>query len=220
MNKVTDKKYIIWDFDGTIVNSEPVQFIAFQQAVKELYGEQYLVGWDVYKKIIGARFDFFKQVMAPYIPFDLEATGFREKQEDYCDRMMDEDCPLTEGTADVIRDLKKRGYRMCIASSSPREYVAHYVERIGLKDCFDFLVTGEQVQNSKPAPDIFLKAVGLFDATPEECVVVEDSKNGVLAGASAKIYTVGYQNYDSGDQDLSAADVIIEQMKELAELLA
>jgi beta-phosphoglucomutase-like phosphatase (HAD superfamily) len=80
---------------------------------------------------------------------------------------------------------------------------------------FDVIISGEDVQHGKPAPDIFLKAMHHFNESAENCIVLEDAKNGVLAAKAANMFCIGFQNKNSGKQDLSLADVIVHSISEI-----
>ena len=84
-----------------------------------------------------------------------------------------------------------------------------------LEKFFETKISGDEVNNGKPAPDIFLYAVKIIGAEPEECIVIEDSKNGVEAAKSAGIKCIGFENPNSGKQDLSSADMVINSFSEI-----
>ena len=104
---------------------------------------------------------------------------------------------------------------IAIASSSPREFIEAVVKKIGIDQYFKILVSGEEIERSKPEPDIFLKAATLLNVSPTECLVVEDSKSGTIAAKKAGMKCIGYQNVNSGNQDLSNADFIVNDIKEI-----
>ena len=79
------------------------------------------------------------------------------------------------------------------------------------------MVSADTLDKPKPAPDVFLYAAQELGLSPDECIIIEDSQNGVLAAKAAGIPCVGYINPDSGDQDLSAADILVEGFEEVAE---
>jgi len=76
-------------------------------------------------------------------------------------------------------------------------------------------VGGEEIEKGKPAPDIFLKAAKRLDVGPSSCIVVEDSRNGVLAAKAAGMKCVAYKNPNSGNQSLEKADLIIDNYDSL-----
>lgn len=94
------------------------------------------------------------------------------------------------------------------------------VKKLGIDNCFEVLVSGDYVKNSKPAPDIFLYAADKLKVKPHECVVIEDSYNGVHGAKKAGMKVIGFKNPNSGNQDLSEADFIIDSLgEELLEII-
>lgn len=88
------------------------------------------------------------------------------------------------------------------------------LKKLDIEKYFDFVVSGEQVVKGKPEPDIFLKVADHYGRQPNDCIVIEDSTNGVLAAKAAKMFCIGYYNPYSGNQDLTKADLIIDNFKD------
>lgn len=118
--------------------------------------------------------------------------------------------PIIDGVVELLDELKEAGFPCAIASSSSHEMISLILSRTGLAKYFDELVSGDDVPNGKPAPDIFLKAADSLSVAPSACTVIEDSPHGVKGANSAGMKTVGFQNPNSGNQDLSAADLIVD----------
>lgn len=117
--------------------------------------------------------------------------------------------PMT-GLTDLLELLSDKGIPLGVASSSSPMTIELITRKIGVQDYFKHLVSGQQVKNGKPAPDIFLFAANLLGLEPESCLVIEDSRNGARAAKSAGMICIGYQNPNSGNQDLSVCDTIID----------
>lgn len=123
--------------------------------------------------------------------------------------------PLIPHIKELLYRLFEAGYDMAIASSSPMEYIENVTEYWGIRKYFKYLVSGECVENPKPAPDIFLKTARLMGISPKECLVVEDSQNGCKAAKKANMTCMAFYNQDSGKQDLSLASVVVEGFEEI-----
>ena len=95
------------------------------------------------------------------------------------------DLQLKPGAADLLPALKKAGYRLAVASSSPRDMVLTNLGRTGIDSYFDVVVCGDEVSRGKPDPDIFLLAAERLGLLPGDCYVLEDSPNGLLAARAA-----------------------------------
>ncbi len=110
-------------------------------------------------------------------------------------------------------------YTLALASGSAPEVISDVVRSFGIEQCFLSMISGETIENCKPAPDIFLMSAKAIGIAPEECAVVEDSHNGVLAAKAAGMMCIGYINPHSGKQDLSMADYVIDDMGRIKDIL-
>jgi beta-phosphoglucomutase-like phosphatase (HAD superfamily) len=96
-----------------------------------------------------------------------------------------------------------------------RQFIEEALEKIEIKDYFTEWLSGEEVALSKPEPDIFLRVAELLNVKPYECLVIEDSTSGVIAAKRAGMRCIGYKNVNSGNQDLSEADLIVCNIEEI-----
>lgn len=116
----------------------------------------------------------------------------------------------------LIDTLRVQNLTLAVASSGRRDNVENILDKIQLKDRFAAIVCGEDVTHGKPAPDIFLRAAELCSIAPGLSVVIEDSHNGARAARAAGMRLVGYVNPQSGEQDLSLADLRIHSFTDPA----
>jgi HAD superfamily hydrolase (TIGR01509 family) len=105
-------------------------------------------------------------------------------------------------------ELRERGVRLAVASSSPRERLDHTLARAGLE--FPVTVAGDEVEHGKPAPDMFLAAAARLEVEPARCVVVEDSAPGVAAGLAARMPTLAVRR--APHADLTGADAVVDAL--------
>ncbi|MBP5224758.1 MAG: HAD family phosphatase [Lachnospiraceae bacterium] len=216
---MTDVRFILWDMDGTLINSEPQHYRAWQMTVKRLFGVEEL-DFEAYKACIGTTLPVTVRIIGDICGKDL--TGENVIPEHAADKRMLEELegfPPMPGALETVRTLHERGIRMAVASSSPEEYLHRVVRALGIEDCFEACVSAIGCAHSKPAPDVFLKAMEVLGAKPEETVVVEDSGNGVLAGLAAGCRVIGFYNPDSGEQDIAPADVIVRDLRRIPALI-
>lgn len=123
--------------------------------------------------------------------------------------------PSVPHVMDLIKDLHAHGLRLIIASSSSPEEIEAVMDALKIRDEFEGYVSGMMVSNPKPSPDIFLAAVAKLQINPSECIVIEDSMNGVNAAFAAGITCIGFVNPNSGNQDLSKAAMLAEGFEEI-----
>jgi len=116
---------------------------------------------------------------------------------------------------DVVKYLKGKGIPLAVASSSVKKVVDIILQKTGLKEYFSFIVTSADVEDGKPAPDIYLHTASLLNVKPEDCLVVEDSFNGIKAAKSAGMFCVAYTGTTHGSVDKTGADMVIKHFDEL-----
>jgi HAD superfamily hydrolase (TIGR01509 family) len=118
-------------------------------------------------------------------------------------------------TKELIIDLYRNGIKMAIASSSTETEIKEVTSYLDITQYFDKLVSGATVSHPKPAPDVFIKAMNELGVKSDECIIIEDSFNGVCASNAAGIPVIGFVNEHSGKQDLSKACIQIEGFDEI-----
>ena len=119
------------------------------------------------------------------------------------------------GIPELLISLKHNNIKTAIGSSSPKELIITVIEKFQLGKYFDCIVSGDEVKEGKPKPDIYLEVSKRIGVNPEECIVIEDSRNGVLAAKNAGMKCFGFRNVNSGNQDLSKADIIVDSIRNI-----
>ena len=210
-------KYIIFDMDGVLTNTEPLHFSVWQEVLAE---QGFTIDYERYKGCIGSTLVYLFGIIEKEYgkTFEHPERLVKRFHEINDRRLVEDGVPPVAHSIDTVKELFRRGFTMAVASSSPRKDIAYCMASLGLTECFQVLLSGEQVTKPKPAPDTFLEAAKMLGADPSDCVVVEDSRNGTRAAKAAGMYCVGFYNPDSGDQNLSAADVIITDIQALPNL--
>lgn len=128
----------------------------------------------------------------------------------------DDQLDLLPGVLDLIKDYYHNGLTLVLASSASMENINNIFERFNLNDFFVAKLSGADLKASKPHPEIFIKAAETAGYAPEECLVIEDSTNGIKAAKDAGIFCVGYDSLHSHDQDYSLADLVVSDFKDIA----
>jgi HAD superfamily hydrolase (TIGR01509 family) len=200
--------------DGVIVDTEPVHHYAYNQHFKQLNIE---VSQEMYASFTGnSTKNTFEKLKAS---FDIkeDIPQLIETKRNLFNEAFDskEDLYLLEGVEDLIKDLFNNGMQLVLASSSANVTIERIFNRFNLHQYFTHLVSGEDFPKSKPHPAIFEHAAFLAQTPIENCVVIEDSTNGILAAKAAGIYCIGYDSVHSKLQDYSLADSVITDFKEL-----
>lgn len=204
-------KAILFDMDGVLVDSEPVHFAANYKMMKDNFGIELDYDLD-YKGYIGSTIEkIWKFIREKYKLFDYEWNELMDMAEDVLKEMLKKGgYPEVEGVKALVENLSDNGFMLAVASSSPMEKIVNNLDNLGIRDEFSVLVSGMEIENPKPAPDIFLLAAEKLGVNSDECLVIEDSKNGVIAAKAAQMACLGFINENSGNQDLSKADYLCE----------
>ena len=205
---------VIFDMDGVIVDTEPVHHFAYYQHFKELNIE---VSDEMYRSFTGnSTRNIFQKLKSQFdLQEDVEDLILRKRHLFNEAFDLKEDLYLIEGVEELIKDLHANGIQLIVASSASKVTIHRVFTRFNLHQYFTHIVSGEDFPKSKPHPAIFEHAASLSIASKENCIVIEDSTNGIQAAVSAGIFCVGYDSFHSKDQDLSKANIIIRNFNEL-----
>jgi beta-phosphoglucomutase len=131
-------------------------------------------------------------------------------------RIVEKDFPAMPGAVNLLHALHQAGFRIAVGSSGPAENVQLVVDKLGARELFGAIITGDDVQRGKPDPQVFLLAAERLKVPPERCAVVEDAPAGVAAANAARMASVGLLSTGRTDADLSAADVVVRSLSELS----
>jgi len=207
-------KTVIFDMDGVLVNSEPLHHEVSQLQFKDLNID---VTEAIYATFTGNSNKMIYQKLKDrfQLPYEI-ADLIMAKNALFMDAFDKKaDLELMPGVKDLIIDLHSNGMELLVASSSEMEIIDKVFERFDLNPYFTHKISGNDFPESKPNPAIFLKAASLSKAPIEECIVIEDSTNGIKAAKAAGIFCVAYKSEGVDTQDQSLADAIVHDYKDL-----
>lgn len=199
---------VIFDMDGVIVDTEPVHHYAYQQHFKQLNID---VSPEMYASFTGNSTKNIYERLKGIFNLKEEVSDLVETKRNLFNDAFDakEDLYLLEGVEVLIRDLHRNGMQLVLASSSAKVTIDRIFNRFQLYPYFTHLVSGEDFPQSKPHPAIFEHAAFLAQTPRKNCIVIEDSTNGIKAANAAGIYCIGYDSVHSKLQDLSTANQVI-----------
>lgn len=206
-------KAVIFDMDGVLIDSEPLHARA---AVLALNQYQVDIPIEYCTQFIGSTTYYMCQRMVEDFSLSITPEELLSANKDWKKRLRSlEGYPAVPYVIDLIRDLYDHGMKLIIASSSPAADIEYVMDFLNLREYFQGYISGTQLERPKPAPDIFLAAAGLLGVTPDECIVIEDSTNGVNAAHAAAMTCIGLINSNSGKQDLRKAAYLVEGFDEV-----
>lgn len=206
----------IFDFDETIIDLEPQHTAAHEVLCRDL-GSDYQHMPESFRKSSGRRIiDDIRDMRAHFgwPQGEEEVSALRQQ---HFDRLCREShLEAMDGAVETIRALQVYGLPLAITSSAVRSSIEAILERLGIRDAFGLIVDGSEVVNGKPDPEAYLLTARKLGVEPEGCVVFEDSNVGVVAAKRAGMFCIAVRNPRAQTrQDLSAADVVVESMREL-----
>lgn len=210
-------KAIIFDMDGVLVDSEPHHV----KIEKQFFAKLNLnISDEEHSMYMGKATD----VMWSEIIHDKKLSYSGKELVEQTEKISKQHfsrqklAPMN-GLEELLVRLKRSKIPLAVASSSGQEIIDVILKNSGLDKYFKHTVSSELVGGSKPEPDIFLYTAKLLGVKPEECIVIEDSTNGIKAAKAANMFCIAYNGVSVNNQDQSLADVQIESFLELENVL-
>jgi HAD superfamily hydrolase (TIGR01509 family) len=203
---------IIFDMDGVLVDSEPLDFKACnilleQEGVPPITEEEnrtHLLGTTVdetWRRLMGLR----------RLPRPL--AYYTERYDPIVRELLQEDLGPQPGVLRLLEALRQRKMKAAVASSSLRAWVDLKLSILGLQEAFDLVLGGDEVGRGKPEPDIYLLATQGLGLPPKECIAIEDSPVGIAAAVAAGTYTVAVRTSFTQGMDVSQAHLILDSLE-------
>ena len=209
-------KAVIFDVDGTLLDTERI----YMQAWKEAAAEQgYVMPDELLRKTRAVDAKVAAQIFEEEIGNGFSYQKTRPIRVRIAEEIIERESPILKpGVLELLSFLREKGIRLSVASSTKTKTTKEHLQINGIADWFEVIVGGDMITKGKPNPDIFLKAAELLGEAPENCIVVEDSPAGIRAGSAAGMKTVLVPDQAAITQEImDLADV---QMKSLLEMPA
>lgn len=176
---------VIFDMDGVLIDTERISFKSFQEVFKKY---SYEMDERFYLTMIGRNVKSIRGLMENEYGTSFPFDEIYEQKVNLCREIISRDgVIMKEGVHELIDYLIKENYKIAVATSTSRIRALQLLEEIGVKEKVNFVICGDQVENSKPDPEIFLKAAKGLGVEPEKCIVIEDSDAGITAAHAAKM---------------------------------
>lgn len=202
-------RLVIFDMDGVILDSEPLHDRARETLLKrfgidepidDMVGKSNKETWE----------PVIEKYKIPYIQPKIE----RMQHEIVMQIIAEENIQPTEGLMELLDELDNRRITMAVASSSARWFVDHVLDYYKIKNRFFCTLTGNDVDNYKPHPEIYLKSLEICGFDARESIAIEDSDSGQASAIAARIKCIGYKNPGSGNQKLDKGYAVIEKISD------
>lgn len=174
----------IFDMDGTMFDTERLRLRMLKMASREIYGKS--ISDEILMNSLGLSAVAAEALAQKAYGSDYPYKEIRHRADELeVNSVRKNGVPVKNGLFDVLGRLKKAGVLLAVATSSRRAITEEYLINAGILEFFDIVVCGDEIENGKPSPDIFLKASKELNCDPQKCIVLEDSENGLLAASRA-----------------------------------
>lgn len=195
-------KAILFDMDGLMVDTERL-YIETESAIAQSYGKR--LTEETIWKMMGKKAVEAMEIYIHDLKLELpvgEMIGIRDNLLE--EKLRNELAPMP-GLFEILEEYR-RCLQLAIATGSPRKFLDIVLDKLKIGDYFQALQTADEIVNGKPDPEIYLKTIEKLGIPPEECIVLEDSQNGALAGKRAGCYTIAIPSIYTCKQDFSFVD--------------
>lgn len=208
-------KAVLFDMDGVIVDTEPLHKKAYFLMFSKVGIE---VSQELYNSYTGqSTIDICKDLVNKF-KLSFEATALVDYKRAFFKELFfsdKNDLQLLDGVLDLIQNYYENGVTLVLASSASMVTIDNVFNKFDLNKYFKGKISGADLKASKPHPEIFLKAADIAEVRKEECLVIEDSTNGIRAAYDGGIYCVAYKSEHSKEQDYSLAQKLISDYAEI-----
>ena len=211
-------KMCVFDMDGVLIDSESVYLINAKRC-NDIY--HFNINNEVLHATMGSTEKdcrrLFEEILGKDFPYDDFSDKQWALQQEY---MKQHPLQLKKGVIELLDYLTQNKIIKVIATSTSRNYACKCLKDVGIYDYFDYIVCGDDLQKSKPNPDIYLKAISPYNFTEEEILVFEDSNNGILSGCNANLKVIYVPDVAIVPQDTqNKAYVIIEDLSKAIDII-
>ncbi len=212
------EKAFLFDMDGTLVDA----FAAYEAA----FVEAFRYAGRVYKKgmlepLYGRVDKEILRIMLKKDRVDDEVERLVELKRRHYLKIAHDAIKILPCAVEVIKILKDKNVKVAIATSGQRSATEIAVDKLGIRDAVDGVITGTEVKNGKPDPELFLRAAEMISVLPNQCIVVEDSLYGIEAGKRAGMMTIAVGTGKISGEELKKAgpDVVVDNLCELIPMI-
>jgi beta-phosphoglucomutase-like phosphatase (HAD superfamily) len=210
---------IVFDMDGLSLDTEPLYKIAWQQALAELGHE---LDDAAFIRFVGRSTADCERILAEQLGSEFPLETFRSRWPGLWRACAHQQGIATKaGLTELLGFIRSEGLPIALATASDASYTEFSLGLADLHDTFDVVVTGDQVANPKPAPDIYLEAARRLGVDPRRCIALEDSDAGILAASTAGMVCLLVPDLKQPSEDaVRAAFRVLRSLHEAREVVA
>lgn len=205
-------KAVIYDVDGTMVDSEPLHVTAWDAALRTSGYNLMDLPPDFRATMAGRKPIAIAEGMVRELDLPVNAERLLEAKSSFFLQKAKTELKGMLGVVESAARLKDDGYELAIGTSLDRDYINLVLTRLGLADAFKVIVTGDQIKHGKPHPETYLTVAKRLGRRPAECVVLEDAKSGIQSAKAAGAWCIAVENRNAVLQDTGEADTVVHSL--------
>ncbi|WP_407652315.1 HAD family hydrolase [Acetivibrio straminisolvens] len=206
-------KAVIFDMDGLMIDTERLYFDV-ERLIARNFGKE--VKDETLWKMMGRKPLEAITVFAEDLGLDISPRELLSIRDDLFVKKLINEVEAMPGLFDILNSIRGK-LKMAIATGSPNKFLKIVLDKLKIEDYFDVFVTSDEVEKGKPDPEVYNTAAKRLGVMPAECIVLEDSSNGALAGVTAGCYTIAVPSVYTNKQDFSFVNYIARDLKDAAE---
>lgn len=192
---------VIFDMDGTLIDTERVSQASWRRAARDFGVE---IPERILRAFVGCSIPNAMKMVDDEFGDPVFTERLFNRRHEIFEATWEDELELKPGAAEAITAARDRGLAVALATSSVRDRAVISMERFGLMELFDAAVFDEDIEHHKPSPDVYLIAAERLGVEPGRCIAVEDSFNGVRAGAGAGMHVIMIPDYNEPTSNIRA----------------
>ncbi|NUM25588.1 MAG: HAD family phosphatase [Candidatus Buchananbacteria bacterium] len=207
-------KAILFDLDGVLIETEKETFKFYQKILGQDYGI-FLKDEDFKYKAGRKSKDFWNDILTPEQQEKIDVKKLTQNKREAFNTDPDKYVKAMPGGKKLLELLKGQGFKLALASQNESRMIESMMRWLGIKEYFEVILSIDQITNLKPDPEIYLLAAQKLGVTPAECVVIEDSKDGVGSAKNAGMKCIGINHPYTPPGALNAADTTVDALSDI-----
>ncbi len=205
---------VIFDMDGTMIDTEKIKENGWKYAGD---CQNIVIDDKIISEMRGTNKEYCKEVLCK----KFKTINFKKLYNDrneFIERNINTNgIKMKKGLIEILQFLKNNNYKIAVASSSEEETIRSYLTKIKILDFFDVIVAGDMIENGKPNPEIYLKAVEKLNVPKEQCIGIEDSNSGILSVYRAGLKAIMIPDLEEPTEEVK--NILCAKLNSLVEVI-
>lgn len=213
---------LILDMDGVIIDSEPLHLEAFTELMNDI-AVPYTA--ELHAQFLGMKDTQIMDILIAEHNILHEPAFLLQRKEELLHNLVRYSGQAMPGLAELMETVKQRKWKLALASSSSLPTINLVVDTLNIRPYFDVITSGDEVKHGKPAPDVFLLASQRLKLAPAQCLVIEDTYNGIKAAKAAGMFCIAvpceatrHQNHSEADWQMPSLYSVQEKLSRVRTL--